>query len=126
MEEGRAAMAKNGPILVPLDGSGLAEQAVAVAAALAAKTSAPLHIVHAHVAAPAEPIYVEGLPVLDEQMRSRRRDHEQAYLDGVRSRLAGSAQTLARVIDGANAASAVAAYARESGAQLIVLTTHGR
>jgi nucleotide-binding universal stress UspA family protein len=114
-----------GPIVVALDGSDLAEQAVPVAAALACRTGAELHLVHVHVPLPRDPIHVEGLPVIDEQMRSRRRDHEQAYLDGARARLVADTPGLTRVIDG-TPASAVAAYAHGCGAQLVVLTTHGR
>jgi nucleotide-binding universal stress UspA family protein len=118
-------MSEHGPILVPLDGSDLGEQAVPVAAALARRTGAELHLVHVHVPLPAEPISVEGLPVIDEHMRSRRREHEQAYLDGARARLASGASARIRVLDGA-VAPALAAHARASNAQLLVLTTHGR
>ena len=120
-------MSENRPIVVPLDGSDLAEQAVPVAVALAQKAGAQLHLVHVHTpTSPADPIYVEGLPVLDEHMHPRRREHEQAYLDAVRARLAGDVPATTRVIDGSAAASALAAYARKSDAQLVVLTTHGR
>jgi nucleotide-binding universal stress UspA family protein len=118
-------MSEQGPIVLPLDGSDLAEQAAPTAAALARKAGAELHLVHVHVPVPRDPIYVEGLPVIDEQMRSRRRDHEQAYLDRARARLAVDTSGLTRVIDGTPAA-ALAAFAEECGAQLIVLTTHGR
>ena len=119
-------MRENGPILVPLDGSDLAEQGVPVAAALAKRAGTELHLVHVHLPLAPDPIYVEGLPVLDEQMHPRRREHEQAYLDGARARLAGDARATTRVIDGSAAASALAAYARATGAPLVVLTTHAR
>ena len=118
-------MSEHGPILVPLDGSDLGEQAVPVAAALAKRTGAELHLIHVHVPLAPEPIYVEGLPVIDEHMHPRRREHEQAYLEGARSRLVGDAPATTQVIDGA-VASALAAHARASHAQLVVLTTHGR
>jgi len=118
-------MSEHDPILVPLDGSDLAEQAVPVAVALAKKTGSELHLIHVHVPLAPEPIYVEGLPVIDAHMHSQRREHEQAYLDGARLRLAAGARASTRVLDGA-VASALGAHARASNAQLAVLTTHGR
>ena len=37
---------------------------------------------------PADPIYVEGLPVIDDHLRPLRRRHELAYLERARDRLA--------------------------------------
>jgi nucleotide-binding universal stress UspA family protein len=114
-----------GPIVVLLDGSELAEQAVPVAAALAGRADAELILVHVHAPTPVDPIHVEGLPVIDEQWRSLRRKHEQAYLDGARARLAAGARATTALLEG-RVASAVAAHAAERAAQLLVLTTHGR
>src|SRR5512134_3053042 len=113
------------PILVPLDGSGLAELAVPVAAGLAQRAEAQMRLVHVHVPISAEPIHVEGLPVIDERMRSQRREHEQAYLVGASRRLAGGVAVSTALIDGPVAA-ALTAEAERSGAELIVMTTHGR
>jgi nucleotide-binding universal stress UspA family protein len=114
-----------GPIVVPLDGSELAERAVPVAAELARRARAEVRLVHVHVPLAAEPIYVEGLPVIDEHMRSLRREHEQAYLDRALERLAGGIAASAAILEGP-VAEAVASYARNQGAALIVMTTHGR
>ena len=119
------ATAKPGPILVPLDGSELAEGALPLAAELARRSGARVELVHVHVPISPEPIHVEGLPVIDEHMRSLRRDHERAYLEGMRARLGPDVAASAVLLDGPVAAS-LAAHARARGAWLIVLTTHGR
>ena len=116
---------ERGPIVVLLDGSELAEQAVPVAATLAGRADAELVLVHVHTPTSVDPIHVEGLPVIDEQWRSLRRTHEQAYLDGARERLASGARASTVLLEG-RVTSAVAAYAGERAAQLLVLTTHGR
>jgi len=118
-------MNQQAPVLVPLDGSALAEQALPVASSLAKRAGAALRLVHVHVPFAVDPIHVEGLPVLDEHLHSRRREHEQAYLDGVRDRLAEDVPTTVGLIDGP-VASALAEEARARRARLVVLTTHGR
>lgn len=118
-------MSGPGPILVPLDGSELAERAVPVAADLARRAGAELRLVHVHVPIPTEPIYVEGLPVIDEQLHPLRRVHEQAYLDQVLQKAAVGIPAAAVILEG-RVADAITAYARTSGAALVVTTTHGR
>jgi nucleotide-binding universal stress UspA family protein len=112
-------------ILVPLDGSDLAERAVPVAVGLARRTGAALRLVHVHIPITADPIHVEGLPVIDEHLQSQRRAHEQAYLDGARQRLAADVAGSAALLDGP-VATTVAADAKASGASLIAMTSHGR
>jgi nucleotide-binding universal stress UspA family protein len=118
-------MSPQGPILVPLDGSALAERAVPVAGRLARRAHAGLLLVHVHARLTADPIHVEGLPVVDERLRSLRREHEQAYLDRVGPRLAPGADVSVALLDGPVAA-ALVGHAERSGAGLIVMTTHGR
>jgi nucleotide-binding universal stress UspA family protein len=114
-----------GPILVLLDGSSVAEQALPVAAELARRTGAALRLVHVHTPIAADPIHVEGLPVIDEHMRSLGRQHEQAYLEQVRGRLRSGVAASAALLDGP-VATAVAAFASANTATHIVMTTHGR
>jgi nucleotide-binding universal stress UspA family protein len=118
-------MNAQGVILVPLDGSDLAEQALPAAVELARRTGTALRLVHVHVPITADPIHVEGLPVIDEHMHSLRRQHEQAYLDRARDRLAADVNTSVAVLDGPPAAT-LATHAETSRAMLIVMTTHGR
>ena len=82
-------------ILVPLDGSDLAERTLTVAAALARRRGSALRLVHVHQRVAADPIHVEGLPVIDEHFRSLGRNHERAYLERVRGRLAAGVSTSA-------------------------------
>jgi nucleotide-binding universal stress UspA family protein len=118
-------MSLQGPVLVPLDGSELAERAVPVAVELVRRGGAELRLVHVHTAITAEPIHVEGLPVIDEQMRSLRSQHEQAYLERASRRLAGGVRVSVDLLDGP-VATTLAAHAESCRAGLIVMTTHGR
>src|SRR5688572_17994829 len=93
-------MSRHGPIVVPLDGSELAERAVPVAAELARRAGAELRLVHVHDPMAAEPIYVKGLPVIDDHMRSLAREHAQAYLDRAPQRLAPAARVTVDLLDG--------------------------
>jgi nucleotide-binding universal stress UspA family protein len=114
-----------GPVLVPLDGSEVAERALPLASGLARRAGATLQLLHVHVPLPADPIYVEGLPLLDEHLHPRRREHERAYLEQVRARVAADVPTSVTLLDG-SAAGAIARHAATSRAWLVVLTTHGR
>jgi nucleotide-binding universal stress UspA family protein len=125
VDGGESVISRHGPIVVPLDGSELAERAVPVAAELARRAGAELRLVHAHHPMATEPIYVEGLPVIDDHMRSLGREHEQAYLDRARQRLAPGARVSVDLLDGPVAA-AIVRYAERNGAGLIVLTSHAR
>src|ERR671924_671750 len=74
-------------ILVPLDGSPLSEYALPTACDIARRSGAILRLVHVHMPATPNPIYVEGLPVIDERMQSLDRDHERVYLERIRDRI---------------------------------------
>lgn len=114
-----------GPFLVPLDGSELAERAVPVAAELARRAGAGLLLAHVHARLAADPIHIQGMPVIDEQLRSLRREHEQEYLDRASRRLGSGLNVSVALLDGPIAAT-LARHAERSGASLIVMTTHGR
>jgi nucleotide-binding universal stress UspA family protein len=118
-------MTLQGPILVPLDGSELAERAVPVAAELARRAGVELRLLHVYDPMAAEPIYVKGLPVIDDRLRSLGREHEQAYLDRAPQRLAPGARVSVALLDGP-VATAIVGYADRSGAALIVITSHAR
>jgi nucleotide-binding universal stress UspA family protein len=112
-------------VLVPLDGSELAEYAVPVAREIARRRGASLRLVHVNVAVPAEPIYVEGLPLLDEHLRPRRREHEQAYLERARARLADDIPGGVDILD-EPVVPALCRHVTRTGAELVVMTTHAR
>lgn len=113
-------------ILVLLDGSALAEQALPAAARLARETGAALHVVHVHVPASPDPISIEGMPVVDEQLRSLAAEHERVYLERAAATVAGDGlrPVVARLQGPVT--QAITGYAREVGAGLIVMTTRGQ
>jgi nucleotide-binding universal stress UspA family protein len=122
-------------ILVPLDGSAFAEQALPLACEIARRAGATLRLVHVHVPYTANPIYVEGVPVIDDQLRSLGQEHARAYLEQLRERLHGETAipitTALLSTPGPGArdgtiAQVLAAHIAATPPDLIVMTTHGR
>ena len=108
-------------ILVPLDGSALAESALTVAGTLAERWGAELRLVHAHRTAVAEELATYG--ITGEAARSTAEHYMTGMAD--RLRVAHHAKTSADVVDG-TAAESIAAYATSVGSDLIVMASHGR
>lgn len=109
----------NAPILVPLDGSLLAEQAIPFAEAFAAASQSPLLLLCAS--------YVSGLPGMDiaeEQVRELA-DAER-YLRGVAARLAGHNLTIETCVPYGLAGPSIVQEANIRGAQMIAMATHAR
>jgi len=73
-------------ILTPLDGSAFSEHALPMACKIALRAKAMLRLVHVH-ALSTSPIFVEGHPVIDENMHSLHREHERLYLEQIKERL---------------------------------------
>ena len=122
-------------LLVPLDGSPLSEYALPVACDIARRSGAALRLVHVHMRATSNPIYVEGQPVIDERLQSLDTDHERAYLERIRDRIIAEQDlrvTIAirepagKVGRDTPIAAALAADAAATDADLIAMTTHGR
>jgi nucleotide-binding universal stress UspA family protein len=122
-------------ILVPLDGSPASEHALPIACDLARRSGALLRLAHVHIVYTAAPIYVEGMPVIDEQMQSLGKAHERAYLERIRDRLAAESNLRVAIalLDPADAEipdqtvpQMLASYAATTDTDLIVMTTHGR
>jgi len=111
-------------IIVPLDGSAFAEQAVAVALAIAEALHAKVTLVRAWD--PAEYRYTSELtpPLLNPEAYDRLAATE--YLEGLASRLrpATSATIDVAVVAGA-AVDAIREHLTSTGADLVVMTTHG-
>ncbi len=107
-------------LLVPLDGSGLAEQALTKALEVAESGKTTLLLLRA-----AEASAWPGVDPTDEQVRVVHEAEE--YLNAVQERLAdkGIRKVETSVWYGRPAAAIVEA-ARVGGADLIVMTTHGR
>lgn len=101
-------------ILLPLDGSEFAEHATTVGAGIARREEAQLNLVHVH-----EPLFGE----LDEQLQRR----EQEYLKTMAGRLketTGGEVTTRNLTGRIN--EQLQAYAQQTEADLVVMTTHGR
>jgi len=112
-------------LLVPLDGSSFAEQALPLAVELCARSAAELHLVLVHDSLAAVPGYGEPA-LLDESVDLASRRQEEEYLDAVARPLLGTGVVVVtRLIDGPVAHSLVG-YVRNAGIELVVLTTHGR
>lgn len=111
-------------ILIPLDGSPLAEQALEMGRAVAEQSGATIRLVH--VRNRYHPIFMEGLPVIDEHLQPVQDLHEQSYLEGVQARLqaAGVVDVEVDLLDG-SAAPTLASHAVATGSDLIIMTSHG-
>jgi nucleotide-binding universal stress UspA family protein len=108
-------------ILVPLDGSVFAEHALPLALGIARRSGAKLVIARVHVA-PFSPI--EDLGGLVDRAA---RDEEQAYLKQVVKRLTDpTAAPVGSALLEIPVADSLCEYAKSAGADLMVMTTHGR
>ncbi|MFQ3662640.1 MAG: universal stress protein [Chloroflexaceae bacterium] len=113
-------------ILAPLDGSKVAEQALPTAARIARATGAALHLVHVHAEDARDPIFVNGLPVIDEHLHSLAAEHERVYLERAAATVASDDLEPMPVCLSGPVVRTLMRYARDVNADLIVLTTHGR
>jgi nucleotide-binding universal stress UspA family protein len=112
-------------LLVPLDGSAFGEHALPLALSLARRLGAALQVVHVHVPIPWG--HGEcGVP-FDETLDREWRERDRAYLDAVVERLAAvaAAPPSSALLDGP-VADAVSRHAAATGADLLVMATHGR
>ena len=108
-------------VLVPLDGSHLAEGAVPIAARLAEACAADITLLH--VIEKDAPSSVHGEPHLAEEAEA------ETYLTGVaRRRLATSGGTVdhhVHEVPVGDVARSIAAHADEQGSDIVVVSTHG-
>ena len=118
-------MMETAPILVPLDGSDFAEQAIPVASTIAERWHAPLRLARVHVPLASEVHCADGLVVVDDKRDVDARQRDAAYLEQRRG--TGSEAGIETVLlQGPAVSAALAADAKTSGARLVVMTTHGR
>lgn len=111
-------------ILVPLDGSEFGEHALPMAASLAKKANATLHLAHVHQLV--MPVTVEGVAILDTADLHVRLD-EQAYIADVARRIAGRAPLKVEqaLLDG-DVVSALKDFSARKSIDLVVMSTHAR
>jgi nucleotide-binding universal stress UspA family protein len=115
-------------ILVPLDGSPFAEQALPYALAIARRARASLDLVHTHVSYALQEPAASWVP-FDPAMEAQSRTDEQLYLAGTARWLAAVTPVPATtaVLPGPLVdPTPILERARTSNADLIVMATHGR
>ena len=115
-------------ILVPLDGSALAETALPDAKALAAKFDAEITLVRAtstpHILA--DPDGASYADLMDD-IRHQNLHEVEEYLQGVKSALQHEGfKVNAHLVENASPADAILTLAEEQNMDLIVMSTHGR
>lgn len=107
-------------IMVPIDNSPLAEQALPTAIAIARRSSAPIELVYVHRTEPAG-------GYSDAPWNAGRKSSEQSYLDGVADELRrGAGVTVHTLLPSGDPTHTICTQARKVGADLIVMTSHGR
>jgi nucleotide-binding universal stress UspA family protein len=115
-------------ILVPLDGSAFSAKALPVAAAIAKRTGAAVKVVTVLDPSAYVP-FVPGevlVPVMDTDALAARRAADEEAIKAEAARLvADGVKAEGRLLEG-TVVEAIAEYALEIGADLIVMTTHGR
>lgn len=116
-------------LLVPLDGSAYSERSLGVARTLA-RPGAALHLAHVHVAHPPDGLlsntqfHFEGLDMAEYDGKDRA--NEKAYLREVEARMGGDGFAVDSTLLEGPVAEEVATYATRVGADLVLITTHGR
>jgi len=112
-------------ILVPLDGSEFGEHALPIAASLARRAGAILHLAHVHQ--PSPPVTAVGLEFVDLFDLHLQQD-EQAYLSdaGRRVREACPVPTHTALLPNNDVVHALRDYAEKESIDLVVMATHGR
>jgi nucleotide-binding universal stress UspA family protein len=112
-------------LLIPLDGSPFGEQALPLGLEIAGRAHAPVQLVHVHqpVATP----WSGSELVADLPLEAELREQEKAHLHETAGRLAreNTAPVTSTVLDGP-VAEAVHEQTVASGADLVVMATHGR
>lgn len=116
-------MREQGPIIVPLDGSELAETALPYAAALAEGLRAHLVLITAWEGTESE--LGTTFPAMAMEIEKGAQNYFTQYLDGVRARYGRGDQTRA-IIRVGDAAEEILKAVAETGARMLVIATHGR
>jgi len=114
-----------GAILVPLDGSALAESALGEAARLARAFGAPVILLHA--IAPADDVIRSGtMTIAVDEIWTAARAQALRYLDDVRTRPAWNGIVTEVAVEMGSAAETILDFARVREVDRIVMATHGR
>ena len=113
-------------ILVPLDGSGFAEQALPLATELAQASGAALRLAYVHTPAASWDPGVE-FSLFDPELEQQVRERELAYLDRLGHQLTqGGGLHVERALLNGTIAPALEDYVERTGTDLVIMTSHGR
>ncbi len=114
-------------ILVPVDGSTFAEQALPLALSLARRSGASLHLIH--VLQPLASVYTEAPLFVESEcdLEARIQERFRTYLDELAARLAKrrSMVVTSSLLEG-EVVPGILAHTEETKPDLVVMTTHGR
>lgn len=116
-------------IMIPLDGSQLAEQIIGPALALGQPMNAAYTLIQIvePLATPNTPATPGGATAVDREMTMRRWDNADRYLQAVARMLrADGLEVFTRVVVAQHPAATILEHARRSNADLITMSTHGR
>ena len=118
----------NAPILVPLDGSHLAETAIPYAVAQANRDNTPLLLVRAEPIPPFVLVPEAGVVSVQEYQRETDQLHKEAlaYLNAKAEELTADGLTVSTLSDLGDPVQVVLKAARDHSVMMIVLATHGR
>ena len=112
-------------ILVPLDGSPLAESALSEAAVLARALEATVILLS--VVTPRDDVIRSGtMRISVDEIFTAERDRALKYLEDVAARPMWAGLTTQIVVEAGNAAETIVDFARAHGVDRIVMATHGR
>jgi nucleotide-binding universal stress UspA family protein len=113
-------------IIVPLDGSGWSQRAVPHAVDIARANDAEIILLHVFRPPAAEYTDKIALAGQEGQIQQLREDMKQ-YLIGVRTQLRNeNVKVRTHLIEGMSVSSLICDYINEEGADLVVMSTHGR
>jgi nucleotide-binding universal stress UspA family protein len=113
-------------IVVPLDGSGWATRAVSHAARIAKNNDAELillHVYHSPLAEYRDSLSLANQTTLIDQERERIKNHLISLRTDLRSQ---GVKVRGHIIDGRDPAINIVKYVLSEGADLVVMSTHGR
>jgi len=113
-------------VVIPLDGSELAEAALALAADLVGPLGAEI-VLLCVVPAPVRLVAVDGgVGLYDDADAARLKTEAAAYLGAIVDRVGGGAASVTPLVRVGDAATEIAAVADERAAAAIIMATHGR
>jgi nucleotide-binding universal stress UspA family protein len=110
-------------VLIPLDGSDLAETALLAGSAIARRLNAFIHLVRVHTQLPLMGAEVVALSPETERAVEQ---EEESYLEGVAARLRADGLAVSSAVVKGAIVPALQDYAERHGIGLVVMTTHGR